>query len=198
MPNLAILAGTHRSEPSMPRPKKHDLTTADSKALIIDAALQVIRQEGAGCATYRRIAAEAGVSPGTMTYHFANINEIVAAAFVKMSNGIADQYFRQLGEARDTAHARELVADLICGDLWKASGQMLLIFELYTFVSRNPEYTYVMDDWMARSRQALQIHFDEKTARALDALIEGFTIHNALSKTTVSRADILALIEAIA
>ncbi|MFZ5937224.1 hypothetical protein BGP84_10445 [Pseudomonas putida] len=72
----------------------------------------------------------------------------------QLSNGIDDQYFRQLGEARDTAHARELVADLI--------------------------------------------DFDEKTARVLDALIEGFTIHNALSKTTVSRADILALIEAIA
>ncbi|NIF24947.1 TetR family transcriptional regulator [Pantoea sp. Tr-811] len=182
----------------MPRPKKHDLSTPGSKAVIIDAALQVIRREGAGCATYRRIAAEAGVSPGTMTYHFATINEIIAAAFIKMCDGIADQYWRQLSEARDKAHARELVADLICGDLWKASGQMLLIFELYTFVSRNPQYTYVMDDWMARSRQALQIHFDERTARALDALIEGFTIHNALSKTVVSRDSILALIQAIA
>ena len=181
----------------MPRPRKQNTDTPDSKALIIEAALRVIRQEGAGCATYRRIAAEAGVSPGTMTYHFANINEIVAAAFVRMADGIADQYFRQLSEARDRAHAQELVADLICGDLWKASGQMLLIFELYTFVSRHPQYNYVMDDWMARSRQALQMHFDAQTARALDALIEGFTIHNALSKTVVSRDDILGLIKAI-
>lgn len=181
----------------MARPRKQDSSDSDVKAQIIDAALRVIQRDGSVCATYRRIASEAGVSPGTMTYHFSTIQEIVAAAFVKMTNRIADQYFTRLGDARDAEHARELLADLICGELWKASGQMLLIFELYAFVSRHPDYTYIMDDWMARSRAALQVHFDEKTARALDALIEGFTIHNALSRTVVSRDDILELIRAV-
>ena len=34
---------------------------------------------------------------------------------------------------------------------------------------------------MARSRQALQRHFDPATARELDALIEGLVLHSALS-----------------
>jgi len=181
----------------MARPKKQQASEHDIKDLIVDAALRVIQQEGAMCATYRRIASEAKVSPGTMTYHFDSIDAIVAAAFVKMTRGIAGLYLRQLQEARDIEHARELVADLICGDLWKASGQMLLIFELYTFVSRRPEYRYVMEDWMALSRQALLIHFDERAARAVDALIEGFTIHNALGDVVVGREEILRLVRAV-
>ncbi|WP_336211698.1 hypothetical protein [Nonomuraea sp. LPB2021202275-12-8] len=46
---------------------------------------------------------------------------------------------------------------------------------------------------MARSRHALERHFDPVTARLLDALIEGLTIHRALDTephgtTTVTTA----------
>ena len=34
---------------------------------------------------------------------------------------------------------------------------------------------------MARSRQALERHFDATTARELDALIEGLVLHSVLS-----------------
>ncbi len=181
----------------MGRPRKEDSLGLEIKNVIIDAALAMIIEDGVAGATSRRIAARARVSPGTVTYHFSGMNEIVAAAFVRMSEGIAAIYFSKLREARDKAQAREVVADLICGDLWKVSGQMLLVFELYSFVSRFPEYMHIMDDWMALSRQALQIHFDERAARAIDALIEGFTIHNTLGRAPVERGEILRLIEAV-
>lgn len=181
----------------MGRPRKEDSLGPEIKQVIIAAALAVIVEDGVSGATYRRIAACTGLSPGTLTYHFGSINEIVAAAFVRMSEEIAAVYFSKLREAADKDRAREVVADLICGDLWKASGQMLLIFELYSFVSRFPEHMHIMDDWMALSRQALQLHFDEREARAIDALIEGFTIHNALGKVPVGREEILGLIRAV-
>jgi len=47
---------------------------------------------------------------------------------------------------------------------------------------------------MARSRAALERHFDPSTARLLDALIEGLTIHRALD---VTRPDDALVVEAV-
>ena len=47
--------------------------------------------------------------------------------------------------------------------------------------ARNPVLKAVTQAWMARSRRALERHFDATTARELDALIEGLMLHSALS-----------------
>ena len=74
---------------------------------------------------------------------------------------------------------------------------MLLSFELYAFASRKPEYRKVMEEWMERCQQALQLHFEPKTARALDAVIEGCTIHKTLNSEPVDRQEIMDLITLI-
>ncbi len=48
---------------------------------------------------------------------------------------------------------------------------------------------------MSRSRRALEWHFDPATARQLDALIEGLSIHRALETEPHERA---LTVEAIA
>ncbi|WP_433434976.1 hypothetical protein [Nonomuraea sp. CA-141351] len=53
-----------------------------------------------------------------------------------------------------------------------------------------PALRAVTQDWMARSRQALERHFDATTARELDALIVGLVLHSALSTDPMTpRAD---------
>jgi len=47
----------------------------------------------------------------------------------------------------------------------------------------------ITNAWMGRSRAALHRHFDPVTARMLDALIEGLTLHRALD--TESQDDAL-------
>lgn len=181
----------------MGRPRKQDSLGPEIKDVIIDAALAVIIEEGVSGATYRRVAARTGFSPGTLTYHFGGINEIVAAAFLRLSERIAAIYFDKLREATDKARAREVVADLICGDPGETPRQTLLVLELHAFVSRFPEYMHLMDDWLARSRQALQTHFDEREARAIDALAGGFILHNTLGKGAVAREEVLRLVGAV-
>lgn len=55
-----------------------------------------------------------------------------------------------------------------------------LSHELYTLAAREPAYRSINTAWMERSRAVLELHFDPETARILDALIEGLTIHRAL------------------
>ena len=43
---------------------------------------------------------------------------------------------------------------------------------------------------MARSRKALELHFDPTTARELDAFIEGLVLHSALSTDPMTKQQI--------
>lgn len=47
---------------------------------ILEAALEVVARDGVGAATVRSIAAHAGVSPGTVTHHFASTDDLLVAA----------------------------------------------------------------------------------------------------------------------
>jgi len=56
----------------------------------------------------------------------------------------------------------------------------------------------VMQNWMLRSQQTLEQWFDPVTARALDAFIEGMTLHFVTDKKPLQREDILMMVERIA
>ena len=56
----------------------------------------------------------------------------------------------------------------------------MLTHELYALAAREPAFRDLIDEWMGCSQQALERHFDPETARQLDALIAGLTIHRAL------------------
>ena len=47
---------------------------------------------------------------------------------------------------------------------------------------------------MSRSRAALERHFDPETARILDALLEGLTLHRALDNQPRSTEEILTAV----
>jgi DNA-binding transcriptional regulator YbjK len=80
--------------------------------------------------------------------------------------------------------------------LSEGSGRdLVLTQELYTLAARQPAYRELTHEWMRRSRVHLEKHFDPDTARQLDALIEGLTLHRALSRQPHDRA---LTVEAIA
>ncbi len=54
---------------------------------------------------------------------------------------------------------------------------MELMYQLYALASRKPLLKTVMQNWMQRSQQTLEQWFEPGTARALDAFIEGMTLH---------------------
>jgi TetR/AcrR family transcriptional regulator, regulator of biofilm formation and stress response len=51
---------------------------------------------------------------------------------------------------------------------------------------------------MSRSRRTLEQHFDPATARILDALVEGLSIHRALDNEPQDEAIVTAAVERIA
>ncbi|MBN3262288.1 TetR/AcrR family transcriptional regulator [Pectobacterium brasiliense] len=171
----------------------HDATHdgKDTQSRILEAALEVILDHGVRGATYRKIAQQAGLSPGTLTYRYSSIELLLSSAFIYMVDGISHAFRVRLKQAKDINSAREAVVDLICGDIWATPRHLTLSFELYALASRKEEYRLILQEWMTRSRRSLHLHFSIATACSLDAVIEGYTIHNYLNNEAVSREDIL-------
>ncbi|KND36574.1 TetR/AcrR family transcriptional regulator [Streptomyces acidiscabies] len=171
--------------------------TTSRRDLILAAALDVVAEEGAIRVTYRRIAAAAGVPLGSVTYYFDDLNQLLTEAFTRLAETVSAHYRAQLEAARTAEEARDAVVDIMSGTLWTSDRDPLLTFELYAFAARAPELRTVLNSWMRASRDALARHFDPLTARALDALVEGFTLHNFFDDTPIGRDDIAEIVQAV-
>lgn len=67
--------------PARPRRPQQRMTTDDRRKQIAEAALRSLQSVGHSGLTARKVAAEAGMSLGHLTYHYKDMAEILAAAF---------------------------------------------------------------------------------------------------------------------
>lgn len=170
------MAGSRPGEKATKTSRRHDPGRRDR---IIDACLDVIAREGVTGTSHRRVAAEAGVPLGSMTYYFAGMGDLLHEAFARFARAASDDLGRRMAQAADLDAARRVVAEHIID----VSGRELVLSqELYTLAARDRRYRGITGAWMERSREALERHFDPQTARMLDALVEGLTIHRALDR----------------
>ncbi|MDT0346932.1 TetR/AcrR family transcriptional regulator [Streptomyces litchfieldiae] len=147
---------------------------------IIQACLDVIAESGVAGTSHRKVAAAAGVPLGSMTYHFSGMDELLQEAFTRFASSVIDQFERRMSAATDTESAKQAITALITAEVFGRQRDLVLTHELYTLAARQPAFRKLTNAWMSRSRAALERHFDPTTARLLDALIEGLTIHRAL------------------
>ncbi|MFE2045979.1 TetR/AcrR family transcriptional regulator [Streptomyces sp. NPDC059477] len=164
-------------------------TDPQRRERIIAATLDLIADEGVAGVSHRKIASRAGVPLGSMTYHFTGIDELLFEAFQRFTDHFVIVFGGCLAGAADREQAVEAVADLVHAMSAEDSQRdLVLTQELYTLAARRPAYRQLTHDWMRRSRVHLEKHFDADTARQLDALIEGLTLHRALAREPHDRA----------
>lgn len=147
---------------------------------IIASCLDVIAEHGVAGTSHRRVAVAANVPLGSMTYHFSGMDELLREAFGRFVREVAATFERRLSAAASPEQAREAVVGLITEDVFGTERDVVLTHELYTLAARDEHYRELTSAWMSRSRAELERHFDPLSARMLDALIEGLTIHRAL------------------
>ncbi|MFF9311443.1 TetR/AcrR family transcriptional regulator [Streptomyces sp. NPDC014748] len=155
---------------------------------IIGAALDLIAEEGLAAVSHRKVAARAGVPLGSMTYHFDGIDQLLREAFGRFTDHIVAVFDAHLGAAAGPGEARAAVAGLVHALSEGDPRDLVLTQELYTLAARRPAYRELTQEWTRRSRTHLEKHFDPDTARLLDALIEGLTLHRALTGDPHDRA----------
>lgn len=181
------------ADPAQGKPRRrHD---PERRARISDAALDVIAEHGVAGTTHRKIAAAAGVPLGSLTYHYATLDELLGEAFTKLADRTADGFEAAMAQVRNQAEARDAVVSLITGELLNDPRTMVLSYELYALAVRRPELRRVTHAWMARSRAAIGRFFDPATTLMLDALIEGLSMHRALSLDPMPRRTVEEAVE---
>lgn len=158
----------------------------------------MVVEQGAIRVTYRRIASAAGVPLGSVTYYFDDLQQLLAEAYTRLAEAVSRRNRDLLDAARTPEEAQEAVVDIVCGEAWSSERDLLLTYELYAFAARDPRLRAVMSNWLQATRDALARHFDPLTARALDALVEGFALHNHFAPAPTSRADIAAIVRTVA
>jgi len=119
-------------------------TTQRSKGreALLEAAVSVIAEQGSGGATVRAVAERAGVSPGTVTYHFANADELVVAALEYGASrmlGTLEQLALDLQQTDwDTAAWTRAFCTALAADIEHNRENHLACMELQLIAARRP------------------------------------------------------------
>ena len=175
------------------RPRRARRFDPDRKVRIIDAALDVIAEYGVRGTTHRLIAAAADVPLGSMTYHFASLDDLLIQAFTRHAARMATAYEQHFDGVRNRDDLVGAIANLVHGA--DADRDSAISFELYLAAVHNPALRSVTQGWMESSRAVLHRYLDPVTARGVDALIEGLIIHSILSTAPVDRSDTIGYID---
>ena len=165
---------------------------------ILQATLDTIAAHGIHAVTHRKIATCANVPLGSLTYYFSGIEALIEEAFSLFTAEMSAQYQQGFVGVTNREQACDAIADLIFSAQVTTARNMELMYQLYALASRKPLLKTVMQNWMQRSQQTLEQWFEPGTARALDAFIEGMTLHFVTDRKPLSREEILRMVERIA
>jgi TetR/AcrR family transcriptional regulator, regulator of biofilm formation and stress response len=164
---------------------------------IIDACLDVIAETGLAGTSHRKVAEAADVPLGSMTYHFTGMHDLLHEAFSRFAQTASEQFKERIAATHDIDTVKREIANAITEVVLSNQRDLVLTQELYTLAARDPSYRDITNAWMARSRRTLEQYFDPTTARILDALVEGLSIHRALDNEPHDKAIVAAAVERV-
>lgn len=171
---------------SAPAERRSQVSRRD---LLIDAALAVIAEHGVAGTTHRRVATAAGVPLGSTTYYFADLHDLLGAAFARFADQISERFEARLALARTPEEVVEEITDFLVHD-FNEPNDLALSYEFYAYAIRRPAIGDLVEAWFARSQQALQRFFDPVTARLVDTFIEGLFTYRGLAREFGDRGEI--------
>ncbi|MGG5836557.1 TetR/AcrR family transcriptional regulator [Huaxiibacter chinensis] len=165
---------------------------------ILQATLDTIAEHGINAVTHRKIATCAGVPLGSMTYYFDGMESLLEEAFVWFTQQMSCQYRDYFADVTGPEMACEAIATLIYSSEVTTPRNMELMYQLYASMNRSTALKTVMQDWMKTSQTTLEQWFDPVTTRALDAFIEGMTLHFVTDRQPLTRDEIVRMVWRIA
>lgn len=161
---------------------------------VVDAALDVIADHGLAGLTARRIAAVAGVPLGSVSYHFDGLAGLIREAFTRHAEAMAVVFRAHFTPVTDRAGMLEAAVDFVHGEAGVSRRDWVVAYELYLAALREPSLRYITQDWMQASRAVLQRVLDPETARALDGVMEGLTMHAIFSTASPTPEETRAVL----
>lgn len=119
------------------------------RALILEAALRVLGEEGASAVTHRRVAREAGLPLAATTYWFASKDELLADAYRLAADTDIERMRRLATEYAERARAdlAGALTDLLAADLAESRTSLLAAYSLWIEAARRPALRPIEQEW---------------------------------------------------
>lgn len=180
------------------RPERRRPRGADTRAALVQAALQVVEQDGIAAATTRRIAERAGQPLGTVHYWFTDKDELLRAVVDVLLTEVRED----LGSGPEREGVGDRLARVFANYVAMAPGRQLALFEVTTHAIRTKGLQELAIEQYGAYRSAArdglapwaeQVDRDlpggaEALAALLVAVVDGLTLA-ALADPERARAD---------
>ncbi|WP_170292477.1 TetR/AcrR family transcriptional regulator [Mycolicibacterium grossiae] len=160
----------------------------------MSSALAVLARDGVAGITHRAIGEAADVPLGSITYHFATLDDIVDQAFAAHVDKLATRFEARLAGCEAGADLIDCIASAITDDLAANPNELAVTYELYGDAVRRTDNKRITQQWMERAEDALAQHFDRATARLIDVVIEGLMVHMSIATQPMSKDAVRALL----
>jgi DNA-binding transcriptional regulator YbjK len=173
------------------RARRHD---PDRKERIVVSALDVLARDGVAGITHRAIGDAADVPLGSITYHFATLDDIVHSAFETHVDKLAGRFEARLAACHEDDDLIECIVSAITDDLAAHPNELAVTYELYGDAVRRPKTRRLTQRWMERAEDALAEHVDRTTARLLDVVVEGLMVHMSIAQQPIPKEEVRNLL----
>ena len=148
---------------------------------IIEAASEIIRQQGLHACTQRAIAAELDISPGTITWHFRMLDDLHDAVIKNAVENFRSQTLKWFSECSDYRPEVHLTRFLF----WtlQQHARLLSEYELFVAAVARPRLRESAMEWVRTHSLILQSRFrlNAKQADAIVAYTDAWLLRSLLS-----------------
>lgn len=155
---------------------------------LLTATLRVVERDGVAGVSHRTVAAEAGVSLASTTYHFATLDELMVAALTWASEDLTAELQERVNELG--ARPADELARLIEHCLVYRRGRTLAAYELYLLAARRPALREAAAAWLGPLNEiARSFTSDAHKAGLLVAALDGILMQALIGAREFNRAD---------
>lgn len=152
---------------------------------ILDAVLRVVAKGGVDAVRYRTVAEEAGVSLGTVSYHYRSREDLLRAALTHYlhENTQALHALRDAMSAQSLDDAAQYMVALVQHDFADPRRRVVAEYEMMVFAARDAQVAEALERFeramvaeLAHALEALGVHSPFAAARTLAEMIRGFEL----------------------
>jgi TetR/AcrR family transcriptional regulator, regulator of biofilm formation and stress response len=185
------------------RPATHRASVRARRPTLLDAAVEVIAEQGVAGATHRSIAARAGMSTSTTSYFFSSLDQLIAAALHVVGERIVQRVDAVTAQVADAELGpREAIDQFVDAVMSEPEPDTVAQFEIYLECRRRPQLQPTAHRIMAsiergaaESLRALGVAHADERAPMVVALLDGLALHRHARPRAAS--DRLVITEAL-
>lgn len=167
-----------------------------TRGAILEAATEIIAEQGVAALTHRAVAARAGVALGSTTKHFASIADLRESSLRMLSDEIdasIDAIEEKLAAGSDIAET--LAAEM--REFFQDTRQSHAAVALFAAAAADPGLNWLATRWSERLAELLAPQVRRDQVVAIDVFLNGAALHAATNPTPLGESAVAAVLRAI-